>query len=337
MLTQAQAREILKEYDKKRMQAEFQHEQTMQKIYQEIPLLKAVQNHIEELVPRLLRIQLSNASIEEKKIQTQALQKEIEYYKNQQKQLLLQHGYSEEDLHPKYECKSCKDTGYILSKNYLKERCHCLEHRITQIAFQQSNLHKLDLENLSTFNLKLFRNYTLADEEISPFANMANILEMTESYIEKFDHIDKNLIFMGQPGRGKTFLCNCIAHELLKNHKYVLYFTANELLEIFNRYRFAKNEDEKKIAQEMVDNIYQTDLLIIDDLGTEMRTAHSGADIFTIINTRMIKRKKMILSTNLSLQALGELYSTRITSRLSGKDFMVLHFFGEDLRGRQEL
>lgn len=335
MVTQVQFQQIMKEYDRKQWSAKEKHEQSMQELYMKLPILKSINEEISQSGLKILKIMADNLPIQEKEIQLQRLEKCTLSLKQKRLDLLKQYDYTEAILSPVYECPVCKDTGFIEQENHIKEKCICLKNRINEIAFRQSNLHKLDQENFSTFNLNLFRKTAVEGEDESPFKNMNRIIDIAETFVERFDRTYLNFIFIGQAGRGKTFLCNCIANELLSNQKSVLYFTANELMELFSRIRFSNNPQDAKMHQELLDQVYQCDLLILDDLGTEMQTAFSGADMFNVINTRMNKRKMIIISTNLSINSIKKMYSDRIASRLSGKDFVALQFYGDDLRERK--
>ena len=138
--------------------------------------------------------------------------------------------------------------------------------------------------------------------------------------------------FLVIPVYGKTFMSNCIAQELLKKGKTVLYQTAPVLLESVIDYKMSKQKNS-------VDNIYQsvleTDLLIIDDLGTESLNSMKLSELFTILNTRILNLNnritKTIISTNLSIREIFSTYEERIGSRIAGY-YDIYYFFGDDLR-----
>ena len=154
-----------------------------------------------------------------------------------------------------------------------------------------------------------------------------NILNICEGFAFNFDVNSKdNLLFYGETGTGKTFLANCIAKSLLDKGKIVIYQTAFKLLEILEDLRFGKNSNRDKYNL-----LFEADLLIIDDLGTEMTNTFTNTELFNIINSRLLSNKKMIVSTNLSPKEIMDRYDDRIFSRLFSK-FAVLHFFGKDLR-----
>ena len=213
--------------------------------------------------------------------------------------------------------------------------CSCLKQRIFDIAYNKSNMGNLERENFSNFNIRIFSDKadkTLYKSDLSPRENMQIIREKVKSFIENFDEPEeKNLIFTGNTGVGKTFLTNCIANEILKNGKTVLYQTAPVMFDEINDAKFGK----ENARFDLYENILNVDLLIIDDLGTEKITDSKITELFTIINTRLLNQNhkitKTIISTNLNVDELFKTYTTRIGSRLAG-NYRFLRFYGDDLR-----
>ena len=161
---------------------------------------------------------------------------------------------------------------------------------------------------------------------------MELLREKAWNFINNFDDsTEQNLLFTGNTGLGKTFLSNCIAKEILQKGKTVLYQTAPVMFDSIQDSKFGK--DDSNI--DLLENLYNVDLLIIDDLGTEKITETKISELFTIINTRLLNSNhhttKTIISTNLTIQELLKVYTPRIGSRLAG-NYRVLRFFGEDLR-----
>ena len=229
-------------------------------------------------------------------------------------------------LNPHFECKMCKDTGYIQKENTLA-MCSCLKQRIFDIAYNKSNM--------GNFNLRIFSDKSNKEKyksELSPRENISIIREKAQNFINNFDDPEeKNLIFTGNTGVGKTFLTNCIANEILKLGKTVLYQTAPVMFDEINDAKFGK----ETARFDLYENILNVDLLIIDDLGTEKITDTKITELFTIINTRLLNQNhkitKTIISTNLNVDELFKTYTTRIGSRLAG-NYRFLRFFGDDLR-----
>ena len=228
-------------------------------------------------------------------------------------------------LNPHYECPICKDTGYIQKNNYQTEMCSCLKQKLLDISFNKSNMSNLDKENFSTFNELLFSdevNPTKYRFPISPRENILKIKEKSIEFVQNFDNPDyKNLLFSGN-----------IANEVLKLGKTVLYQTAPVLLENIIDYKLNK---QKANLEDINKSVLETDLLIIDDLGTESLNSMKLSELFTIINTRILnlnhKITKTIISTNLNINEIFNKYEERIGSRIAGY-YDIYCFFGDDIR-----
>ena len=320
---------LLIEYDKKRMQAEEIADINKRKLYAEFPRLSEIDKKISFLALSTIKEVTQN---NDKKLIAK-LNKEIEDLKKEKNSLLRSIGKKADNIYPHYECSKCRDTGYI-SINGKTQMCNCLKQRIYNIEYNKSNINALEKQNFEKFNLNFYStkiNPEKYQSDISPRENMKLILEICHHFINNFDDIDeKNLLFTGKTGLGKTFLSSSIANELLKKEKTVLYQTASVMLDMIIDYRFNRNN----ISKDIYDYLLNVDLLIIDDLGTEGPNQIKLVELFNIINSRLLNTKKItktIISTNLSLQQLFETYDERIVSRLVG-NYNICYFFGEDIR-----
>lgn len=235
---------------------------------------------------------------------------------------------------PKYECKICNDTGYII-QNGKSNMCSCLKQRIFNLEYNKSNIGNLEKENFDTFSFEKYSDETNVEKyhaKISPRENIKNIKLICEHFIQNFDNPDeRNLLFTGNTGLGKTFLSNCIAYELLRQGKTVLYQTSPVMLDTIIDYRFNKANANNSI----INNLLNVDLLIIDDLGTETINSMKFTELFNIINTRLLNQNhkitKTIISTNLSLNNIFSIYEERLGSRFVGH-YNICRFFGDDIR-----
>lgn len=326
-------KQLLHEYEEKRNHAILEAENRKKELLKVNPRLVEIDKELSSLSIQasksiLLAPQKEKASIlSDLKKKTNALIKEKNAFI---KNLTKSNNY----LNPHFECKMCKDTGYIQKENNVV-MCSCLKQRIFDIAYNKSNMGNLERENFSNFNLKVFSDKPDNEKyksDISPRENMSVIREKVQNFINNFDNPEeKNLIFTGNTGVGKTFLTNCIANEILKLGKTVLYQTAPVMFDEINDAKFGKENS----SFDLYENILNVDLLIIDDLGTEKITDSKVTELFTIINTRLLNQNhkitKTIISTNLNVDELFKTYTTRIGSRLAG-NYRFLRFFGEDLR-----
>ena len=326
-------KQILQEYNIKREKAIFEANRKKQELLNINPKLSSIESEISKISISITKAIL-NSDKNEKNNLLSDLKKKLNNLIKEKNQILKQLSNSSDYLSPKFECKSCCDTGYI-TKNEKSVMCSCLKQKIYDISYNKSNIGNLKQENFSKFDQRIFspkQNVELYKSDLSPRENMIFLKEKAENFINNFDNIDeKNLLFIGNTGLGKTFLTNCIANELLKQGKTVLYQTAPVMFDKLIDEKFNKDTN----SFDLMNNILNVDLLIIDDLGTEKITETKLTDLFTIINTRLLNQNhkitKTIISTNLTVEEIFKLYTNRIGSRLAG-NYRFLRFFGDDLR-----
>lgn len=232
------------------------------------------------------------------------------------KQLLISYGFSSDYLDPIYECQDCKDTGYIDGN-----KCRCFKQRIVNFAYDQSHIRShLEKNNFATLSTAYYEGADLVA--------FNNILAKIKEYINSFDNTFNNLLFMGNVGVGKTFLSECIAKELLDSGHTVLYLSAEKLMEIFSNKIKNVTADESSSNS---DDLMSCDLLIIDDLGTEMINSFTISNLFSLLNERILREKSVVISTNLSMNDFRDLYSERIASRIVS-NYELLKITGPDIR-----
>ncbi|SHJ96360.1 ATP-binding protein [Tepidibacter formicigenes] len=317
-------REILLKYEKNRDIAKINLEKRKNQIYNKIPRIKEIDDKIFEIGLKLSKSVLITPEKRKQIVENSKL--EIEKLKKEKIDLFLKYNIPLDYLEIKYKCNTCKDTGFL--RNGIK--CNCLNQELINQAYKMSNLSRvLDRENFNTFDQNLFSDKN-TEEGISPRENILNILSICENFVREFNKDNgENLLFYGTTGLGKTFMCNCIAKELLDKGKIVIYQTAFKLLEIIEEYKF-RNQNNP-ITEENYKLLFECDLLIIDDLGTEVPNSFTNSEIFNIINTRLISGKKTIISTNHSPMEIANTYTDRIFSRIFSH-FRTLKFSGQDLR-----
>lgn len=318
-------RQILLEYEKRRDRAEKELEYRQDEVYKIIPRLKEIDDEIAKVGIKLSRAILQNPSNYE--VEVAKIREHTEKLKQEKAVLLTENNIPLSFLEINYTCNLCKDTGFVSSGM----KCKCFKQRLIDKAYDMSNIsHSLENENFQTFNIEVFSDDKFEDEELTPKENMVNISSVAESFVINFDKNNgENLLFYGTTGLGKTFLCNCIAKALLDKGKIVVYQTAFKILEILEEYKF--NRDKSPEIRESYNLLFNCDLLIMDDLGTELTNTFTNVELFNIINTRLIANKKTIVSTNNSPLEIAEKYSDRIYSRIFG-EFTILKFYGPDLR-----
>lgn len=224
-----------------------------------------------------------------------------------------------------YTCPRCKDTGYIN-----QHKCSCFTKKAIDLVYRDSNLKNItSSENFNTFSYDWYDNTTVNPANgLTPYNNMHRIVTLCHKFLDDFDKEPMNLLLYGDTGVGKTFLTNCIAKELLDSSHSVIYLTAIELFRKFEEKDFNKADKASTFSN---DYILDCDLLIIDDLGTEVANTYTISKLFYCINERILRQKSIVISTNLSLPEIRDAYSERIFSRLTSS-YMILKLFGNDIR-----
>lgn len=189
----------------------------------------------------------------------------------------------------------------------------------------------LDLGNQSfeTFSLEWYSETEDPALGVSPRENMDWIYRTCKRYAAAFSPESGNLLLTGDPGLGKTFLSAAMAREISAGGFSVVYDTAAHVFDRFEARKFGRELGEAVEAD--VDRVMECDLLILDDLGTELTTPFVQSALYTIVNGRITDRRATILSTNLKLDELSRRYTPQIVSRMEG-EYQILPFFGEDIR-----
>ncbi|MGF7059229.1 ATP-binding protein [Brassicibacter mesophilus] len=317
---------ILREYEKRRDKALYEQKSRQKEVYTKIPQIEKIDNRISKTGFLIAKAVLQNPDIYNDKISE--IQSEMEQLKREKAILMTENNIPLEFLDINYTCNKCKDTGFLDNGN----KCTCLKQALINQAYKMSNLdHMLEKENFKTFDINIFSPEKFEGEKLSPRHNILDILNRCEGFCFNFDeNNEENLLFYGTTGLGKTFMCNCIAKALLDKGKIVIYQTAFKILEIIEEHKFRRNS-QSDINDTEYSLLFDADLLIIDDLGTELTNSFTNTEIFNIVNSRLIKGNKTIISTNLAPMEIANTYTDRIFSRIFSK-FSALKFYGPDLR-----
>jgi DNA replication protein DnaC len=318
-------KELSIEYERKRDRQIRDQKLRIEKVYKKVPAIKRIDEDIFKTGLSMSKYIIGNPdnykdSMEEAKSKIESLKMEKAY-------LMTESNIPADYMDIIYDCKTCKDTGYLDNG----KQCNCLKQALVSRAYQMSNLENvLQKENFKNFNIDIFKDEPFENEIMTPRENMMDIVGIAEGFINNFNENNgDNLLFYGTTGLGKTFLCNCIAKSLLDKNRIVIYQTAFTILEIIEKHRFGRGNKEFNDYQYGL--LFEADLLVIDDLGTEVANTFTNAEIFNIVNTRIISGKKTLISTNLTPKEISETYTDRVFSRILDK-FIPLKFYGYDLR-----
>lgn len=318
-LTNSQYDEIQRQYDAKQIHSRHVAELRKKKLYEAYPRLKELDGLIASSSTRRAR-QLLEGDADAPRL----LKLDIGRYRAEWESILAKAGFDKDYLEPVYTCPDCRDTGYIGSK-----RCHCFKQAAIDMIYTQSNIKSiLADENFANFSYQFYSGQGKDPKTgLSPRENAKKAVKEVLAFLADFDTEFKNLLLYGETGTGKTFLSNCIAKELLDTGHSVIYFSAFQLFEILEKQKFRK--DQK--ADASMQNIFDCDLLIIDDLGTELPNNFTVSQLFVCLNERLLQRKSTVISTNLDFDKLSAIYTERVFSRLVSS-YKIIKLFGSDIR-----
>lgn len=314
--------QIKREMERYRDYAINKADEEIKLIYEKYPRLKEIDKELKNAGSHMLKETLRRRGEDRDK-----LVKEFkEHYANleKEKQSILDNaGISQDMLKPKFRCRLCEDTGI-----YKDKECKCMKKRRIEKMYTLSNIH----ENMKEQNFEKFDSSLFSKEPIlNGVSQYERILEISDTCREGIAGMEKTpfyALFMGGVGLGKTFLCSCLAKFAMEMGYSVVYATAYDIADVLVKVKFNRATGED---YETLDLINSCDLLIVDDLGTEGINSATNTEIFTVINNRLLNKKSLIISTNLSLKDINRIYGERVFSRFMG-GFKMCQFIGRDLR-----
>ena len=242
----------------------------------------------------------------------------------QRSELLKKHGYGENAMQPEYVCEVCQDRGFINGR-----MCACQRQLL-------KDLQRKELAEIAPLNDCTFDNFSTDYYSTKPLENAivprrkAEIaLEQAHRYAQNFSPQSKNLFFIGGTGLGKTHLSLAIANVVINRGYSVCYGTSQNICDDLQSEQFGRGDKAYYSKRQVL----ESDLLIVDDLGTEVENQYTIATLYNIINTRILSKKPMIISTNYDFRVLEKKYDKRITSRING-EFLPFYLFGSDIRNK---
>lgn len=330
---------IMREYENIRANNRAAQVRRIEEVYEKIPKMRELNSSTGSLA-----VSRYKESLKSGEFSSTDLKKDIDSIKHKKEKLLKEAGFSTDYMDIRYDCNDCKDTGYIDGK-----KCHCLQSKIRRLLYAQSNLEDIvGKENFDNFSFEYYDDKNLLpSQNITNAKYMEGVKKFCEAFTDKYFNPDrsknekkslqqgesdrKSIVFSGSTGVGKTYLSNCIAKVLLDRYYSVIYLSAKELFETLVKINIEKSEEQKYLL--LAKEVYECDMLIIDDLGSELFNHFTTSEFFHIINRRINTERSTIISTNLSLDKMRDTYSERVTSRIR-KNFIYIRLYGNDIRAR---
>ena len=320
-LTSSEYQHIQQIYEDRRLAGEKELARRKADLYEKIPALAEIDDQMIHG-----SVQAAKLALEGNTASLDALSRTNAWLISRKKQLLTGAGYPDNYLERQYACPLCRDTGSVDGK-----ACICFKRAvINEFYMDEGRQERLQKENFSTFDPDMYSAQSIDRATGKTYREIAlEALADAHAFADNFGKVYRNLLLNGNTGVGKTFLTNCIAKDLLDRGYTVLYLSAFRLFEIFSYYRFGDRERSQKASMDF-DTILDCDLLVIDDLGTEIPSSYTTSQLFICLEERDLRHAPTLISTNLSMDELGKRNSDRIASRLF--TFQYIKLFGKDIR-----
>lgn len=318
--------EAKKTMENRRLMAEQELDDRRDRLYAKEPRVQMIERELVHISVAAAKSVFSggdkHAELNELKEKSLALQNELQ-------NILKNNNLPEDYLEPGYQCKECRDTGYIDGR-----MCQCMKHLVRQTAYEELNrISPLSLCSFESFSADYYSKEKTAAGDMSEYDYMSKVYRFCKRYAQQFDEYSEGMLFAGKTGLGKTHLSLAIAQTVIENGYGVIYVSAPNILSRLESNQFSGRSVERTEDEQL---LQECDLLIIDDLGTEFVTKFTQAAIYNIINTRLNSGKPVIISTNYSTKELEDIYGNRMVSRIVGV-LRKIEFFGSDIRQKKKM
>ncbi len=312
-------KKIMREYDEERTAARARRDAEVERVHKEFPQIKEIEDNINRLGMENFGKIIKNPS---KSAEYNAeFEKNLAELNEKKNKILEENSIPKDYNEVKYKCEKCLDTGYEDTK-----KCSCFIQKIINLRYDMSNMKDI-LHDFEEFSFDYYSDKYIESLDMTEKENIKIIYNKAVDFCT--DSEAKNMFFYGGCGFGKTFLSSCVAKRMMDVGKSVIYTSASGLFSDYEDYKFGKKPSDEFADKR--DMIKDADLLIIDDLGTEVLSAFSVQLLNEILNERISLKKKIIISTNMNMKGISSRYSDRIASRIY-EAFEILHFVGSDIR-----
>ncbi len=305
------------ELEIRRRQAEETAQDNLERFFEKCPRAREIRREMGRNGANAAIAVLSGGNVREQltQMKEQGMALKEEYDK-----LLAEHHVTQSDVTPQYQCSRCKDTGFVDGR-----MCQCLKNLQRQMAFQRLSMDApLENSTFEEFSLEYYR------EDEKAYRQMEKVLAACKRYADNFRADSPSFLFWGGTGLGKTHLSLAIAGKAIEKGFGVVYGSAQSFAVALERERFLREQDMAEDA-DVQSQLTDCDLLILDDLGTEASSNYVKSAFYDIINSRMMKNKPTLISTNLTMKDLEKRYTPRFTSRIAGY-YSKVQFLGNDVR-----
>ena len=290
-----------------------------QEIMEELPRVAEIQRGLAQIGLEISRLFLYRDNTEEKVAELRSRSNALV---QERTSILQKAGYDPDAMKPHYTCPACEDKGFIDGR-----MCQCHKTILKEIMREElEQLAPLEECTFDNFDTRYYSSVPL-DNGIVPRQKAEKVADTAHRYAQNFSMDSKNLLFIGGAGLGKTHLSLAIMNVVVNKGYYCCYGTAQNICDDLQSEQFGRDEGlvyNKK-------QVMECDLLVLDDLGTEVNNQYSVATLYNIINTRILAGRPTVISTNFKFSALEKRYDKRITSRLTGK-YVPQYLFGNDIR-----
>ena len=320
LLAQARA-----ELEQRRADNRAEERRRLESVYARAPEIEQMDRRLRRQMSELVRLTLSHAP--DLQARLEALKHDNLELQAERAERLTALGLPINYLDEIVTCPICRDSG-----NDGGRPCRCLKELYNRALTKElSRLLRRGDESFERFDLTLYDDQPLPGSGVAPREAMALVYQSCKKFADSFPDVRANLLFQGGTGLGKTYLSACIARAVADRGYSVCYDSAASALEAFETQKFSRDPEQAEAAAARVRRMLDCDLMILDDLGTEMNSSVTVSALYTLINDRLTAGKKTVISTNCTDEELQRRYTPAILSRLKG-EFLRLPFVGRDIR-----